>query len=236
MGTRGSVCQNPAVDASLGPSSAPGADPLARARSKWSGPDAGTRYDETRWGKVGRRGRDPARIAALLDRLLPADRPVRILDAPCGTGRLFAPLAARGSLVGLDVSAAMLASARTGTGARVELLRGDLTRLPFAARSFDAVVSCRLLHHLEREEDLARVVSELVRVTDDLVVATYWDAASAPEWRRRLFSARRAPRRFARPRARLEQLFAAAGAPVVARAWSLRFVSRQAYLVARRPR
>ncbi|MEQ1893157.1 MAG: class I SAM-dependent methyltransferase [Planctomycetota bacterium] len=144
------------------------------------------------------------------------------------------PACRRGRVVGLDASPAMLAQARATAHPDTELLLGDLARLPFADRSFDAVVCCRLLHHLERAEDLARVVAELVRVSRDLVLVTYWDAAALPAWRRRLLPARRAPRRFARARVELETLFERAGAPVVARAWSLRFVSRQAYLVARR--
>jgi SAM-dependent methyltransferase len=137
-------------------------------------------------------------------------------------------------VVGLDVSPAMLVRARAAARADTELLLGDLARLPFAERSFDAVVCCRLLHHLERAEDLARVVAELVRVSRGLVLVSYWDAAALPAWRRRLLPARRAPRRFARPLAELEQAFERAGASIVDRAWSLRFVSRQAYLVARR--
>ena len=113
-------------------------------------------------------------------------------------------------------------------------LLGDIACLPFADRSFDAVVCCRLLHHLEREQELAPIVSELVRVSRSLVVVTYWDSAALPAWRRRLLPSTRPPRRFAHPRATLEQLFERAGAPVIDRAWSLRFVSRQAYLVARR--
>jgi SAM-dependent methyltransferase len=206
---------------------------LERARGKWRADGAGAHYSGPRWGSAARRDRDPARIAALLARHLPAGRPARILDAPCGTGRLFPALARHGTVVGADVSVAMLASAHATSAAPERLVCADLTHLPFADRSFDAVVCCRLLHHLERERDLARVVGELVRVSAGPIVATYWDAASLPEWRRRVLPTRRAPRRFARPRARLEELFEAAGAPVVAHAWSLRFLSRQAYLVAR---
>lgn len=209
-------------------------DPMERSRARWRGEDAGAHYAGARWRSAAKKGRDPARIAALLARHLPARGPAEFLDAPCGTGRLFAALEARGRVVGLDVSPAMLQRARAVARADTELLLGDLARLPFAGGSFDAVVCCRLLHHLEREQDLARVVAELVRVSRGLVVVTYWDAAALPAWRRRLLPSRRSPRRFARARAELEALFEQAGATIVARAWSLRFVSRQAYLVARR--
>jgi len=211
-------------------------EPLDRTRAKWRAPGAGARYAGTRF-RAGREARDPARLARLLERHLgplPADAPgpALLLDAPCGAGRLFPTLAARGRVVGLDVSPAMLEGARA-RGAEA-LLAGDLAALPFAAQSFDAVVCCRLLHHLEREEDLVRIARELVRVSRALVLVTYWDAASLPALRRRLLPSARAPRRFARPRAAVEAAFVAAGAEVVERAWSLRFVSRQAYLVLRR--
>ena len=207
-------------------------EPLERTRAKWSAPGAGQRYAHERF-RSGRDARDPARLARLLERHLARGAPALLLDAPCGAGRLFSALAARGRVVGLDVSPAMLAEASSHP-AVAALVAGDLAYLPFAERSFDAVVCCRLLHHLEREEDLVRIARELVRVSRDLVLATYWDAASLPALRRRLLPSGRAPRRFARSRAEVEAAFVAAGAEVVARAWSLRFVSRQAYLVLRR--
>lgn len=207
-------------------------DAMERTRAKWSDEDAGRRYRGERFASARRAGRDPARLGALLTRHL-APGPAWLLDAPCGAGRLLATLEARGQVVGVDVSATMLASARSGARADTRLVRGDVTALPFAAQSFDAVVCCRLLHHLERDEDLARVVAELVRVSRGLVLATYWDAAALPALRRRFLPAAPA-RRFARPRAAVEAAFVAAGARIVERAWSLRFVSRQAYLVARR--
>jgi len=206
-------------------------EPLERTRAKWRAPGAGERYARERF-HAAHGARDPARLARLLARHLAPPAPALLLDAPCGAGRLFPALAAHGRLVGLDVSPAMLAGARAGAAELV--LAGDLAALPFAERSFDAVVCCRLLHHLERDEDLARIARELVRVSRGLVLVTYWDAASLPALRRRLLPSTRAPRRFARPRAAVEAAFAAAGAEVLERAWSLRFVSRQAYLVLRR--
>lgn len=205
---------------------------MDRTRAKWRAPGAGERYARERF-QAAHAGRDPARLARLLDRHLAPAGSACLLDAPCGAGRLLPALAARGRVVGLDVSPAMLAGARATRAAEL-LVAGDLAALPFDEQSFDAVVCCRLLHHLERDEDLACIARELVRVSRALVLVTYWDAASLPALRRRLLPSARAPRRFARPRATIEAAFAAAGAEVVERAWSLRFVSRQAYLVLRR--
>ncbi len=68
----------------------------------------------------------------------------RLLDAGVGTGRNipFYPLGA--SVVGVDLSAAMLGRAerrRAQLGAEVELKRMDVTRLDFPDDSFDAAVA-----------------------------------------------------------------------------------------------
>lgn len=199
---------------------------------KWTGAAAGTLYEGERWTSSAKRERDARLVRALLRRTLvaPAKSPLRILDAPCGTGRLAPALAEFGAVTGLDVSRSMLA-AGPDTSARI---CGDVRHLPFADGAFDAVVCCRLLHHLREEHDAARVLSELVRVSRGLVVVSFWDAGSLPALRRRLWTGARAPRRFARSRARIEGLLEEAGARVLAWRHSLRFVSRQAFVAARR--
>ena len=67
----------------------------------------------------------------------------RLLDLGCGTGRHALELAKRGHRVtGLDISAGMLAQARTkanAAGVCVEWIQGDATRFSFAD-PFDAVI------------------------------------------------------------------------------------------------
>jgi len=152
-----------------------------------------------------------------------------VLDAPCGAGRLRPMLEAHGRYVGLDVSRSMLESA-----GEARLIHGELEHLPLRDASFNVVVCCRLLHHLADETRLARVVHELVRVSSAWIVVTFWDAASLPALRRRVFPRRRASGRVARRRARIQAAFAAAGADIVEWDSSLRFVSRQTYGIARR--
>jgi SAM-dependent methyltransferase len=69
----------------------------------------------------------------------------RVLDAPCGYGRLSQVLAERGArVVGVDYSAPLLAAAesRRGTvdGERLRYLRADL-RQPLAESGFDAAIN-----------------------------------------------------------------------------------------------
>jgi SAM-dependent methyltransferase len=57
-------------------------------------------------------------------------RPGRLLDLGCGTGRLLVPFARRGyRVLGVDLSAEMLAVARMKAGAAVPLLRANLAEL-----------------------------------------------------------------------------------------------------------
>lgn len=203
-------------------------------REKWQGPGAGAHYAGGRWSSEEKRQRDPRRLAALLARHLEPRARACVLDAPCGTGRLHAPLARHGRYVGLDVSRAMLSTAHSGEARGALLLAGDVEHLPFRSASFDAVVCCRLLHHLAEPAALARVVAELARVSRGLVIASFWDAHSLPAWRRRVFPGARAPRRHAHPRAELAAAFERAGAEVLAFEPTLRFLARQTFVVARK--
>ena len=67
-----------------------------------------------------------------------------ILDVGCGTGVLEEDINGLGaSVVGLDLTKEMLAIARTKRiNCLEDLVLGDAERLPFAAESFDKVLSC----------------------------------------------------------------------------------------------
>jgi SAM-dependent methyltransferase len=83
---------------------------------------------------------DARRLLDLLDRVGVCRGAERVLDLACGPGRHLTALARSGAVVvGLDLSRALLHAARE-RGAGV-LTRGDMRRLPFRARSFDAVLN-----------------------------------------------------------------------------------------------
>jgi SAM-dependent methyltransferase len=79
---------------------------------------------------------------------LRGDPPACILDVGCGTGRLTARLARefpQSRVAGCDFSRGMLRQARARSST-LALAQGDAGRLPFAERSFDAVVSTEAFH------------------------------------------------------------------------------------------
>lgn len=88
---------------------------------------------------------------------------MRVLDAGCGHGPLFADLRARGAMVrGFDLSPAMVAIARERLGVDADVRVADLTKpLPYDDGSFDLVICSLALHYVE---DWAPTLSEFRRV------------------------------------------------------------------------
>jgi SAM-dependent methyltransferase len=88
-----------------------------------------------------------------------------VLDVGCGPAQAGGYLAAQGSRVlGLDLSAGMLASAVARLGALgFRGARADLRQLPLPSRSCAGAASLYVLHHLPRE-DLPTALSEFGRV------------------------------------------------------------------------
>jgi len=108
----------------------------------------------------------------------------KILDSPCGTGRLGPVLLRRAvRLVGADLSGAMIGEARKvlavpARSGRVAFVRAAADRLPFAKGAFDVAVCSRLLHHIADPGERARLLSELARVAGRWVVLSFHDATT----------------------------------------------------------
>ena len=105
----------------------------------------------------------PEKTAAEVDglwQLLGLREGSRVLDAPCGYGRLSRPLAARGAIVvGLDQSAALLDHAEKERGSidgeRLRYMQHDL-RQPIPENGFDAALNIfSSLGYSTEENDLA---------------------------------------------------------------------------------
>jgi SAM-dependent methyltransferase len=106
---------------------------------------------------------DAAEILGRLD-LPPGSR---VLDAPCGHGRISRRLAASGlSVTGVDLSAQFIAMAQaeaTGPAGRLAFVRGDLRQLPVRG-PFDAVVCWFSSFGYHDDDDCRRVLAEFHRV------------------------------------------------------------------------
>jgi ubiquinone/menaquinone biosynthesis C-methylase UbiE len=106
-----------------------------------------------------------------------------MLDVCCGTGLVTAAAAGRGArVVGLDFSPAMLNEARRAYP-QLQFDAGDAEALPYADRSFDAVVSNFGVHHVP---DPGKAIAEAFRVLrrgGRLAVATWAEPAANIAWR-----------------------------------------------------
>ncbi|AHH22248.1 methyltransferase domain-containing protein [Nocardia nova SH22a] len=101
----------------------------------------------------------------------------RVLDMGCGRGAVLlmaAQLLPRGRAVGIDLWRADQTgngpevtrrnAEREGVADRVEVVTGDVTRLPFDDNTFDVVVSSLVLHNIPSAADRRTAIDEAVRV------------------------------------------------------------------------
>jgi SAM-dependent methyltransferase len=105
-----------------------------------------------------------------------------VLDAGCGDGALAAAAALRLRVVGLDAAAPMVEAAR----AHSPVVRGDVTALPVADGSVDAVVLVNVLDHLDQPATALREARRVLRPDGLLVAGTVARSDSpelAPFWR-----------------------------------------------------
>jgi len=112
--------------------------------------------------------------SAALTRALRQVQGHSVLDAPCGTGRIYGTLSRRFSeVISLDSSEAML-SVHKPAATRAHLCCGDVFNLPFAANYVDWIVCYRLFHHMQTREDRVALLKEMARVGRQGVLFSAW--------------------------------------------------------------
>lgn len=121
---------------------------------------------ESRTGRTNLWKRETVMVAAALDDL---PRGSTVLDVPVGTGRFLPLYRDRGFVVtGIDSSRDMIAEARRKNIA-ADLRKGTIFQIDAKARSFDVVVTIRLMHLIERGDYLL-AMAEMKRVSRRRIV------------------------------------------------------------------
>ena len=127
---------------------------------------------------------------ALLERLLSSqERCERLLDLPCGGGRL-SPQIGRFTnlLVESDIGLGQVRYAREHN--TLEIPRVYITstafKLPLKDNSVDAVVCIRLNHHMPTRQEREQLMNEILRVSRRFVIMTYFDYHSLKNTLRRI--------------------------------------------------
>lgn len=106
-------------------------------------------------------------------------KPARVLDVPCGGGRVTVLLGQLGyEMAAADYSDPMRQITRETTaanGLEIEVFKEDIEQLSQPDNSFDAIICFRFFHHLPNEELRRKVVGELCRVARRHVAMSYFN-------------------------------------------------------------
>jgi ubiquinone/menaquinone biosynthesis C-methylase UbiE len=176
---------------------------------------ARTQYDEKQSLKYQQRkpGKHRAEMR-LIDRafaMIPKTH--RVLDVPCGGGRVAIHLARQGYEVSAaDLSDSMIEITRENfakEGLYCPVEKQDVERITLPDRSFDAIVSFRLFHHFPSTEIRQRVISELCRVAARFVMLSYFSPRSVTSLKRKITGCE--SHRYAMPLAEVAGYFEACG-------------------------
>jgi len=137
---------------------------VKRARARTAA--AYFRANAARWDRIRSLHVDEAEVERALVERLGAEPIADLLDIGTGTGRILEVLGPKvGNGIGVDLSREMLRLARSRlerAGLRnCSVRQGDMYRLPWPARSFDAVTIHQVLHYAERP---AAAIAEAARV------------------------------------------------------------------------
>lgn len=152
-------------------------------------PDKAASYDTKYKDELHKRlsdWREKSLLASLLKRTGLNDR---VLDVPCGAGRLSPVIAAHArKLFEVDYSLEMLKLCRrNAVSYKPFTAQASAFQLPFGDRTFDLAISIRLSHHIPDRDARRDHVREMLRVSRRFVLLTFFGEESLKNRLRNLY-------------------------------------------------
>ena len=145
----------------------------------------------------------------------------RVLDVPCGGGRVTVHLAKKGyAMSSADLSDSMISITRETVAKNkfnITVEKQDIENLTFNERHFDTIISFRLFHHFPDPEIRQRAVTALCRVARKYVALSYFSPASMTSVKRKVRAALGGQKseKHATPLKEVESYFAKSGFKLV---------------------
>jgi SAM-dependent methyltransferase len=99
---------------------------------------------------------------------LPKSDGFRLLDAGCGTGQMTKLLEQYGEAIGLEIAPEAIEFARR-RGVR-NIVKGSISNPPFAAGSFDLVLSLDVIEHVDNDKLILESLFEVVKPGGHLII------------------------------------------------------------------
>lgn len=158
-------------------------------QTKFQASNIGERYQQRyrdSWHKEFATKRE---IKCLTELLSSQSRCGRLLDMPCGGGRVSGPMAnSTDFLIQADIGLSQVKTARElmGSGIDAVWLTASVFAIPLKDNSVDATVCNRLAHHLPSGPEQEQLIKELLRVSSRFVILSYYDEHSVKSMSRRL--------------------------------------------------
>jgi len=158
-------------------------DSYLQTQSRFDDPSVAQRYVlKKNTLNTSKNRREMACIEAALSGL---PKQARVLDLPCGSGRLEEMLLNRGyTVVAADYALAMLDAAKefhtglfeaeTEKAERLVFQQEDILNTSFEEGAFDAVICNRLFHHYPEAQLRQRVLAELKRISKDRIIVSFF--------------------------------------------------------------
>lgn len=143
-------------------------------------------YDNRRFG--GRSGQwVNKRELQLVNNLLP--KKGKVLDLPCGTGRLANFLIERGyEVVCGDVSEAMLKTTKDLLESNAQIIKMNAAKIPFEDYSFNAVVQLRFYFHFKQIQNFLKEARRVLKNDGVLIFDTFnWSPRALPFLNKRVY-------------------------------------------------